>query len=49
VWRCGGGGHGLRNVDERLRRTYGEEYGVEIGCNEPQGTVVTVRIPVIGA
>ncbi len=39
-------GHGLRNVDERLRKTYGEGYGLEIAANEPQGTVVTVRIPV---
>jgi sensor histidine kinase YesM len=41
-----GEGHGLRNVDERLRKTYGEGYGLEIRDNEPQGAVVTVRIPV---
>ena len=41
-----GEGMGLRNVDERLRKTYGEGYGLEIAANEPQGTVVTVRIPV---
>ncbi|RLC86407.1 MAG: hypothetical protein DRI79_10060 [Chloroflexi bacterium] len=46
VWGGESRGHGLHNVDERLRRTYGEEYGVEIGCNEPQGTVVAVRLPV---
>jgi signal transduction histidine kinase len=40
-----GPGHGLRNVDERLKKTYGEAYGLEIAANEPQGTVVTVRIP----
>jgi LytS/YehU family sensor histidine kinase len=40
-----GTGHGLRNVDERLRKTYGEEWGLEIGANQPQGTAVTVRIP----
>jgi hypothetical protein len=40
-----GTGHGLRNVDERLRKSYGEEWGVEIGANQPQGTAVTVRIP----
>jgi signal transduction histidine kinase len=40
-----GPGHGLRNVDERLRKTYGEAYGLEIAANEPQGAVVTVRIP----
>jgi len=38
-------GHGLRNVDERLRKTYGDGYGLGFVANEPQGTVVTVKIP----
>ena len=38
-------GHGLHNVDERLRKTYGETRGLQIADNEPQGTVVTIRIP----
>jgi signal transduction histidine kinase len=41
-----GSGHGLRNVDERLRMTYGAGYGLQVTDNEPHGTVVTVRIPV---
>ena len=41
-----GPGHGLYNVDQRLRRTYGEEYGLQIGANQPQGTIVLLRIPV---
>jgi two-component system LytT family sensor kinase len=41
-----GPGHGLYNVDQRLRRTYGEAYGLEIGSNQPQGTIVTLSIPV---
>jgi two-component system LytT family sensor kinase len=41
-----GSGHGLYNVDQRLRKTYGDEYGLEIGAKEPQGTMVTLRIPV---
>ncbi len=41
-----GPGHGLYNVDQRLRKTYGKEYGLEIGANQPQGTVVTLSIPV---
>jgi len=46
-YRIGEGpGHGLRNVDERLRKTYGEEYGLQFSVGQPQGTVVTVRIPV---
>jgi len=40
-----GRGFGLHNVDQRLRKTYGEAYGLEIEANEPQGTVVTIRIP----
>lgn len=39
-------GHGLSNVDQRLRKTYGEAYGLLISANQPQGTVVTLRIPV---
>jgi len=46
VWEFGGGGHGLRNVDERLRKTYGEEYGLGVADNEPRGAVVIVRIPI---
>jgi len=41
-------GVGMWNVDERLRKTYGEEYGLEVRDNEPRGTVVVVRIPVGG-
>ena len=46
VRRAGEGeGLGLRNVDERLRKTYGPEYGLDIRDNEPHGAVVTVKIP----
>jgi signal transduction histidine kinase len=40
-----GRGVGLRNVDERLCRTYGLEYGLDFWANEPRGTVVLIRIP----
>jgi two-component system, LytTR family, sensor kinase len=40
-----GPGHGLYNVDQRLRKTYGEPYGLEIGANPPRGTIVTLSIP----
>jgi sensor histidine kinase YesM len=46
VWGYGGGGHGLWNVDERLQKTYGEGYGLEVQGNEPRGAVVIVRIPI---
>jgi signal transduction histidine kinase len=36
-------GHGLRNVDERLRKTYG--HGLQVKENEPRGTVMVVRVP----
>ena len=39
-------GHGLRNVDERLIRTYGEAYRLAIAANTPAGTRVTLTIPV---
>jgi len=42
----GSAGHGLRNVDRRLRKTYGEAYGLAIGVNHPRGTTITLRIPV---
>jgi len=38
-----GPGHGLRNVDERLRKAYGR--GLEVEVNEPGGTAVTICIP----
>jgi sensor histidine kinase YesM len=38
-------GVGLRNVDERLRKTYGNAYGLEIGSNLPCGARITFRIP----
>jgi LytS/YehU family sensor histidine kinase len=40
-----GRGVGLRNVCERLRKTYGPEYELEIRANEPRGTQVIIRIP----
>lgn len=46
IWEYGDGGHGLWNVDERLQKTYGEGYGLEVVDNEPRGAVVIVRIPI---
>jgi len=44
-YRIGDGpGHGLRNVDERLRKMYGR--GLEVGESEPRGTTVTIHVPV---
>ncbi|MCJ8010436.1 sensor histidine kinase [Paenibacillus sp. KQZ6P-2] len=38
-------GYGINNVDERIKLTYGESYGVEIFSRLGIGTSVTVRIP----
>jgi signal transduction histidine kinase len=38
-------GYGLHNVDQRLRKTYGVRYTLDISGNQPQGTVVTLRVP----
>jgi sensor histidine kinase YesM len=46
-YRIGGSsGHGLRNVDERLQKTYG--HGLEIRRNVPYGTVAIIKIPAKG-
>ena len=46
-YRIGRGlGHGLRNVDERLRKTYG--HGLEIRRNPPRGTAAIIKIPAKG-
>jgi signal transduction histidine kinase len=41
-------GHGLRIVDERLLKTYGPAYRLEIAPNVPTGTRVTLKIPAEG-
>lgn len=41
-YRIGSTGHGLRNVDERLRKMYGS--GLEVRENEPRGTMIVLRV-----
>lgn len=41
----GGSGVGVNNVHERIRLTFGEEYGLEIESEREAGTVVKVWIP----
>jgi two-component sensor histidine kinase len=38
-------GTGLRNVSERLHRVYGEEYGLELKENAPNGAIAVVIVP----
>lgn len=40
-------GYGLRNVQERIRLSFGEPYGLIIESKEKGGTTVTIRHPVI--
>ena len=40
-------GFGLVNVHQRIRLTYGKDYGLTLDSASGQGTVVTVRIPTI--
>lgn len=40
-------GFGLVNVHQRIRLTYGKDYGLTLDSTSGQGTVVTVRIPTI--
>ncbi len=42
-----GGGIGLRNVHERISLTFGSEYGLAIESEQDEGTLVTIRQPVI--
>lgn len=43
--RSGGDSVGLRNVDERLRATFGNDYGLTIETEVGAGTKVTMRLP----
>ncbi|HZG85714.1 sensor histidine kinase [Paenibacillus sp.] len=49
-WRAGelptrGSGIGLRNIDERIRLMFGEEYGLTLESEYGAGTRVTVTLP----
>jgi two-component system, sensor histidine kinase YesM len=38
--------YGLRNVNERIKQTFGNEYGVKFYNNQPTGVKVVISIPV---
>ena len=40
-----GSGIGVRNVNERIKLIYGEEYGISIKSELDEGTTVTITIP----
>lgn len=39
-------GIGIKNVDERIKLIYGEEFGVKIVSEKDYGTIVSIKIPV---
>ena len=45
VHSSSGNGIGLANIDERIRLSYGEEYGLSIVSELDIGTTVTITIP----
>ena len=44
-----GGGIGLRNVDERLRVIYGENYRLRLESAPGRGTCARIEIPLLDA
>lgn len=40
------GGIGIKNVDERIKLIYGEEFGVKIVSEKDCGTIVSIKIPI---
>lgn len=43
-----GSGVGVRNVDERIKLRYGENYGIAITSEIEEGTTVQIRVPRLG-
>lgn len=42
-----GSGIGVKNVNERIRLYFGEEYGLSIQSEPDEGTVIFIRIPAV--
>lgn len=40
-------GYGVRNVNERIKLTYGAEYGLSVESEEGKGTKITVKMPIV--
>lgn len=40
-----GTGIGLKNIEERIKLFFGEEYGLEVNRRDDSGTIVKIRIP----
>lgn len=40
-------GYGVKNVNDRIKQTFGNCYGVEFFNNDPNGVIVKIRIPAL--
>ena len=40
-------GYGVRNVNERIKLIYGQEYGLDIKSKVGEGTTITVKLPIV--
>lgn len=40
-------GYGVRNVNERIKLTYGPDYGLTIKSKEGEGTKITIKMPIV--
>lgn len=45
--KSNGSGIGVKNVNERIKLYFGEEYGIKIESEPDEGTVITIHLPVI--
>lgn len=43
-----GSGYGIKNINERIKLYYGEQYGMSFESEVGLGTVVTISIPAVG-
>ena len=41
-------GIGLRNIDQRIKITFGEAYGIRVANRQPTGAIITVVLPCEG-
>ena len=42
-----GSGYGIRNINERLKLYYGDDYGLSFSSIYEKGTTVTIKLPII--
>ena len=40
-------GYGVKNVNERIKHFYGDEYGITVESTEGEGTDIVIIIPAV--